>query len=74
MHLILFESRITTNVLVILGLIDLYDRDIIILFSFLIGSCLIENPLEQPGATTCKKRSSVNFFAYSKHFKQKSKC
>ena len=37
MHLILFESRITTNVLVILGLTDLYNRDIIILFSFLIG-------------------------------------
>ena len=37
MHLILFESRITTNVLVILGLTDLYNRDIIILCSFLIG-------------------------------------
>ena len=37
MHLILFESKITTNALVILGLTDLYNRDIIILFSFLIG-------------------------------------
>ena len=36
-HLILFESRITTNVLLILGLTDLCNRDIIILFSFLIG-------------------------------------
>ena len=73
MHLILFESRITIIVLVILGLTDLYNRDIIILFSFLIGRCSIENPLEQPGATTCKERSSVNFLAHSKHFKQKSK-
>ena len=36
-HLILFESRISINVLVILRLTDLYNRDIIILFSFLIG-------------------------------------
>ena len=35
MDLILFESRITTNVLVVLELTDLYNRDIIILFSFL---------------------------------------
>ena len=34
MHLILIELRITTNVLVILGLTDLFNRDIIILFSF----------------------------------------
>ena len=27
MHLILFESRITTNVLVVLGLTGLYNRD-----------------------------------------------
>ena len=63
----------TTNVLVILKLTDLYNRDII-LFSFLIGWCSIENLLEQPGATTCKERPSVNFLAHSKHFKQKSKC
>ena len=37
MHLILFESRITTNVLVIFKLTDLYEHDIIILCSFLIG-------------------------------------
>ena len=35
-HLILFESRITAKVLAILGLTDLYNRDIIE-FSFLIG-------------------------------------
>ena len=70
----LFQSRITTNVLVILGLTDLYNCDIIILFSLLIGWCSIENPLEQPGATTCKERSSVDFLAHSKHFKRKSKC
>ena len=74
MHLILFESRIITNALVIVGLTDLYNLDIITLFSFLISGCSIENPLEQPGATTCKERSSVNFFAHSKHLKRKSKC
>ena len=36
-QLILFELRIITNVLVILVLTDLYNRDIIILFYFLIG-------------------------------------
>ena len=29
MHLILFESRITTNVLVILGLTDFYNKNLV---------------------------------------------
>ena len=32
MHLVLFESRTTTNVLVVLGLTDLYNRDITFYF------------------------------------------